>query len=160
MGRIYSVTNETVTGVSVAAVQDIFSIIAASSNPLLIHAVILTQSSDVGDALEAFLEINLTVGHTTTGSGGTQPTANPLNIDDAAWSGTVTNLGANDTTGMTAGTAIIQWQEAFNIRTGMYYIPTPEMRIYVPVSLGFQVELMTTPTSPVDLMQTLIFEEL
>jgi len=157
---MYSVTNETVTGVDVSVVQDIFSMIPGASNPCLIHAVYLSQSSDVGDALEAFLEINLTVGHTTTGSGGTQPTANPLNVDDAAWAGTVTNLGANDTTGMTGGTAIIHHQEAFNVRVGMIYIPTPEARIYVPAAVGFQVELMTAPTSEVSLMQTLIFEEL
>lgn len=160
MSRMYVVTNETVGGVSVAAAQDIFSMIPGDDNPCIIHAVYLSQSSDVGDALEAFLEIHLVVGHTTTGSGGTQPTARPLDVNDPAWSGTATNLGANDTTGMSAGTPIILHQEAVNIRVGMAYIPTPEARIYVPSSLGFQVELMAAPTSPVDLHQTLVFEEL
>ena len=49
MGRMYAVSFENVT---VSAAQDFFEVSPADDNPVLIHAVYLSQSSDTGDAAE------------------------------------------------------------------------------------------------------------
>ena len=161
MPRMYSAIFGAPSPVAVAAKQDLFSIIPGDDNPIVIHAVFLSQveDDDVGDANEDIWGVALVRGHTTTGSGGSQPVARPLDLADSTGAHTATNLAANDTTTMTGGTGLVLHADAFNTRVGWAYIPTPEMRILVPGSVGFQVELVYTPASSTKMTGTLIWEE-
>ena len=161
MSRMYAATFGAPTPVAIVAKQDIFSIIPHDDHPVLIHAVFLNQveDEDVGDANEDMWGIALVRGHTTISSGGANAAANPLDLADAAWSGASGDLRANDTTVMTTGTGIVLHADSFNIRVGWAYIPTPEMRILVPGSVGFEVELVYTPSSTTKMCGTMVFEE-
>ncbi len=156
MGRIYSVEFE---GVAVTAVQDFFALKPATDKPIKIHAIHLSQSSDVGDAAEEMLRVKIIRGASTIGSGGTNPTPRPLDSGDAAC-GITTNCRVNDTTKASGGTQLDMHSEAFNIRTGWVYLPTPEDRIRCSASDGFIVlSLMNAPNDELTMSGTLIFEE-
>jgi hypothetical protein len=96
MPRIYSAQ---FNGVAVTAQQDIFEVNVASTKVVKIHSLHLSQSTEVGDAQEEGLSILFKAGATTSGSGGTTPTAVPRALGDAAYAGTVE---ANNTTKATA----------------------------------------------------------
>ena len=155
MGRMYSVIFE---NVSVSAAQDFFELTPADDKPVAIHAIFLSQISDVGDAAEEMLRLEIVRGHTTGGSGGTGPT--PAQLDK---SGVAAGCAAevNNTTIASTGTGVILHAEAFNIRSGWAYVPTPECR---PVAsqgdTTIVVRLMAAPADAVTISGTLIFEEM
>lgn len=156
MGRVYTATFE---GVAVTAAQDFFEIAPADDKPVVLHAVYLSQSSDVGDAAEEILRVIIGRGHATTGSGGTTPTPTPINMSDTA-AGAVVEM--NNTTIASAGTLLTLHSDTFNIRTGMVYIPAPEDRIYCSQAVGvlLVVRLMAAPADSLTMNGTCIFEEL
>ncbi len=154
MGRIYSAEFQ---DVSVAVAQDLFSILPASNVPISIHQVSLSQNSEVADAAEEGLTISIIAGNTTTGSGGSAGAGEPLNFRDAADSATVRT---NDTTEMSAGTAVVKHSEAWNIRMPFIYLPAPEDRIIVANALFFGVQLITVPADAIIMSGTVIYEEL
>jgi hypothetical protein len=155
MSRFYAVTFENVT---VSAAQDFFEITPADDKPVLLHACYLSQSSDVGDAAEEMLRVKIIRGHATGGSGGSAPTPTPLNPSDAA-AGFAAEV--NNTTIASTGTAVDLHAEAFNIRSGWQFIPTPEAR---PVANQAQstivIRLMAAPADALSMSGTLIVEEL
>lgn len=156
MGRVYSVEFE---AVAVTAAQDLFALKPADDKPITIHAIFLSQSSDVGDAAEEMLRIKIIRGAATIGSGGSNPTPRPLNSGDSA-SGITTNCRVNDTTETSGGTPLDMHSEAFNIRTGWAYMPIPEDRIRCAESDGFiSVALMNAPGDELTVSGTLYFEE-
>ena len=86
-GRMYSAVFESVT---VTAVQDLFEIAPAINTLVVLHGVIITQ-----DNSEVSLQLPFTIGRTSaSGSGGSTPTARPLDIGTSAFAGT---LEANNT---------------------------------------------------------------
>lgn len=156
MGKMYSAEFE---GVAVTAAQDFFELAPADDKPIKIHAIYLSQSSDVGDAAEEILRIKCISGHATTGSGGGTSTPAALESHgDAA--GTVVEV--NNTTIASAGTGIDLHSDAFNIRTGWIWIPTPEMRHRISQATGvlYVVRLMAAPTDSLTMSGTIYFEEL
>ena len=76
MGRMYSATFELVAA---TAAQDLFEINAPADASVVVHGVWLSQSSDVGDAASEMLNILIHRG-STSGSGGSTPTAAPLSL--------------------------------------------------------------------------------
>src|SRR5574343_189722 len=112
MGRIYTVA---FNNVAITAIQDLFEIVAPADAVVMIHDIHLSQNTDVGDAAEEVLRIELTSGHTTSGSGGSAPTAIPRNIGQAAFGGTVE---VNNTTQASAGTIVTHYVWNWNIRVG------------------------------------------
>lgn len=156
MGRIYAVTFE---GVAVTAAQDFFELSPADDKPVLIHAIYLSQSSDVGDAAEEILRVAIIRGHTTSGSGGSAFTPLPLQSTAGAAAGAAAEI--NNTTIASAGTAGVLHAEAFNIRSGWVYIPTPETRPGASqANTTIVVRLMAAPADQLTMSATLIFEEL
>ena len=155
MGRVYSAE---FAAVAVAAAQDLFSILPAVDKPVLVHAVFISQSSDLGDAAAEGLLIKLQRGATTAGSGGSTPAATPLgSINDAADAATV---HANDTTETSAGTIVDVHSEVWNIRTPFVWMPPPEHRVGVENNQHFAVALITIPADSITMCGTIIFEEL
>lgn len=154
MGRMYSAS---FADVEVSALQDLFSLVVAVDEPVLIHGCFISQSSDVGDSEEEMLAVHIVRGNATVGSGGTAPTARPLDPKVGAASATVR---ANDTTEASAGTEEIMHAEAFNIRTGWVYIPTPEMRVKADnVSDIIAIRLLDVPGDALTMSGTLYWEE-
>jgi len=122
---MYTVEFENASITNANGDYDLFSFLAGTQVPIVIHAIYLAQISDVGDAQEEILRLRLIRGHTTAPSGGAAPTPRPLDSKDAAASFTARTA---DPTIASAGTAVNLHSDAFNIRVGFPYIPTPEMR--------------------------------
>jgi hypothetical protein len=154
MARIYTAQ---FNGVAVTAQQDFFELVAPSTGAVLIHAIELSQTTEVGDDQEEGLLILLKSGQTTSGSGGSTPTPVPLAFGDAA-AGTV--VEANNTTKATAGTIVTHAAWAWNVRGDFMKIFTPEMRPIVRASRRLTVELATTPADSITMHGTIWFEEL
>jgi hypothetical protein len=152
-GRIYSVQ---FTGVAVTAQQDFFEINAASTKMTWLLALYLSQSTEVGDAQEEGLSLLIKTGATTSGSGGTTPTAVPRHLGDAAYAGTVE---ANNTTKATSGTIVTHHADNWNVRIPYQLIFTPELWIPIAPSGRLTVELGTTPADSITLSGTALICE-
>jgi hypothetical protein len=154
MGRIYTAQ---FTDVAVSAIQDLFEIVAPADAIVVIHDLHLSQKSDVGDAAEEILNIQLTSGHTTSGSGGSAPTAIPVELGDAAFGGTVE---ANNTTQAVSGTIVTHYSWDWNIRGPFDKIWTPETRPILSPSRRACVELPAAPADAITMSGTITFEEI
>ena len=155
MGRMYSVVFQ---NVSVTALQDFFELATPATGVLKLHSVVLAQSSDVGDAAEEMLRVEIArfTGAPTSGSGGTVPTPAPLE-GGAAASGVTTEV--NNTTEISGGTKEILHADAFNIRSGWLYHPTPEERPGIGPSDHMVITLLTAPADALTMDGTAIYEE-
>lgn len=154
MGRIYT-ANFGATAVS--AIQDIFEVVAPADAAVIIHEILLGQTSDVGDAAEEILRLQMTFGHTTSGSGGSALTARPHSLGDAAFGGTVE---ANNTTQASAGSPITRKELTFNIRVGLERVPIPEVRHIISPSARFVLELPAAPGDALTMGGSITLEEI
>lgn len=158
MGRKYSAQ---FNGVAVTAQQDVFELVAPSDAVVVVHAIELEQTTEVGDTAEEGLSIILKrgIGTVTSGSGGSTPTAQPVEDGDAAFGGTVE---ANNTTKMVVGTGTLEtlaaW--AWNVRVPFNKIFTPELRPVISPGNRLTVELGTTPADSITMNGTIWFEEI
>jgi len=149
MGRIYTVSFEDI-GVSLA--QDFFQIEAVTV-PAIIHAVYLSQNSDVGDAAAE----NLTVRFRRVTDALTNVTAEAqLDTGDSAANA---DLNVNDTTALVTGAQTVH-AECWNIAMPFIYLPPPELRIVVPVGDVVTVNLPTAPTDALTMSGVMYFEEI
>jgi len=149
MGRIYSVS---FTDVAVSAAQDLFQI-EANTVPAIIHAVYLSQNSDVGDAAAE----NLTVRLRRVTDALTNVTAEAqMDSGDAAANA---DLNVNDTTALTTGAATLH-AEAWNIAMPFVYLPPPELRPIVEVGNVITVNLVSAPADALTMSGTMYFEEI
>lgn len=155
MGRMYSAVFQ---GVAVTAAQDFFEFATPATGMLALHSVVLAQSTDVGDAAEEILRVEIArfTGAPTSGSGGTTPTPAPLE-GGAAASGVTTEV--NNTTEISGGTKEILHADAFNIRSGWLYHPTPEERLWLGPSDHMVVTLLAAPADSLTMEGTAIYEE-
>src|SRR3990167_5502415 len=154
MGRLYTVQ---FNAVAVTAQQDFFEINVAATKVALVHEIHLSQVSEVGDAAEEGLAILMKSGATTSGSGGTAPTAVPLALGDAAYAGTVE---ANNTTKATAGTIVTHAAWNWNVRVPFDVIFTPETRKPIAPSGRLTIELATTPADSITMSGYMVVEEI
>ena len=155
MSRIYSAQ---VSAVAVTAAQDIFEVLAATAKSIYVHGWSLCQTTDVGDAAEEVLRIETVRGvGSTSGSGGSTPTAHPLNDTDAAVGATVE---ANNTTRMTVGTLETLEQYGWNIRIPWVHYYTPELRPFIKAGDRWTLSLPAAPVDPITTSATIWFEEL
>ena len=154
MGRMYVVE---FADVAVVAAQDQFSQLPAVDKPVKLHAVFLSQSTEVGDAAEESLTIKLQRGAATTGSGGSADAGVPLiSVKDAADAATIRVI---DTTEASSGTIVDLHSESWNIRTPFIWLPPPEHRLMVENAEFFAVVLITVPADSITMCGTLIYEE-
>lgn len=154
MGRIYTAV---FNNVAVTAVQDLFEIVAPADSIVVVHDLHISQNSDLGDAAEEILRIELTSGHTTSGSGGSAPTAIPAQFQDSAFGGTVE---VNNTTQASAGTIVTHYVWNWNIRVGFDKIWTPETRPVIAPSRRMCVELPAAPADSLTMSGSITFEEI
>lgn len=151
MGRKYTaVFND----VAVSAIQDLFELNAPADAIVVLHSITIGQSSDEGDAAAEMLSIRVSR-CTGSGSGGTTPTAQPHEVGDPAFGGSVE---VNNTTQGAAATEI--FSDAFNVQAGWFYRPTPEERIVLSPSGRIVVELPAAPADALTMSGSITFEEI
>lgn len=139
--KVYTVV---FSAASVSAAQDLFEITPASNKPVEIVGIELGQTSDSGDAQDEQLQLSIIRGHTTSGSGGTAPTPQPLEPNDGAAGFTAE---VNNTTVATTGTTATLWTTAWNVRAG-YINWFPE---YVrPTATSGNTTILVRMTAPAD----------
>jgi hypothetical protein len=148
MGRIYTVQ---FTNVAVTAQQDLFQI-EALVVPATIHAVYLSQTTDVGDAAAENLSIMLC---RFTDAVTDDLATVQLDPGDATQNA---DVAVNETTELVTGLEIIH-SEAWNIAMPFVYLPPPELRPIVQIGNGFSVNLNTTPADSITMSGTIYFEE-
>lgn len=153
MARIYTVQ---FSGVAATVQQDLFELLAGADKPITVHEIFLSQLTEIQDAQEEDLLILLKQGATTTGSGGTTPTAIPRDVDDSASGAT---CKVNNTTKASTGTIVTHHVWHWNVRVPLQILFTPEMRPYVKGQRRLTVELATTPADSITLGGTLTFSE-
>lgn len=154
MSRMYTAV---FNNVAVTAIQDLFELVAPADSVVLLHDIHLSQNTDVGDAAEEVLRIELTSGHTTSGSGGAAVTPVPVSLGDAAFGGT---CEANNTTQASAGTIVTKYVWNWNIRVGFDKIFTPETRPVISPSARMCLELPAAPADSVTMSGSITFEEI
>jgi hypothetical protein len=155
MGRLYTANFK---AVAATVQQDFFELLAGTNKPIKVHAWQLAQSTEIGDAMEEGLVVACKRGvGSTTGSGGTAPTATPVSVDDTAAGATVE---VNNTTKMSAGTITVLEAHVWNVRVPYMMVYTPEMRPYIKPGDRWTLELETTPADSITLSGTIWFEEL
>ncbi len=155
MGRMYSAE---FSKVAVSLDQDVFEITPADDKPVAIHAVFLSQSSDLADAAEEILNFKIMRGHTSSGSVGSSSTPAPLNPIDAAAGAAVE---VNNTTIATTGTIVDLHSGAWNIRTGLQLIFPPDQRpVTTEANTTVVVRLLEDLADVVTMSGTIYFEEL
>lgn len=152
MGQIYSAS---FSAVAVTANQDLFELVAPANNRVVIREIIIGQYSDPGDAQAELLPILLMRGHTVTGSGGTTPAANGVDIIGTTFGGTI---AANNTTPASGGSPATLRAEAMNVMGGFRYYPVEEERIKIENSQRFVVRLNGSPADSLTMNGTIIFE--
>ncbi len=154
-GRIYAI-NFVAVGVTVA--QDLFSIAVAANEPVHILGYKLSQTSEVADAQEEMLRIDIVRGNTTVGTGGGAFTALPL---DGRMGAAAAGCRINDTTEATAGTEQIMDTDAWNVRIPLLYLPIPELRIREDNDTNefICVRLLTAPSDSITMNGVCWFEE-
>lgn len=157
MGRMFTAQ---FTNVAVTAAQDFFGISSPTRGHAILHAVYITQTSDVGDASEEMLHWYIKSGATTVGSGGSDPANVPIQFGDVA----TCDARANDTTEASAGTIVTHHSDVFNIRVGLVYVPTPECRfewgeLAAGTTTYFEIGLTTVPGDELTMSGTVYWEE-
>lgn len=153
MSRMYTVS---FTEVAVTAAQDLFEIVAAAGKNCRIHAVVLAQITETGDAAEEELSILFKSGQTSSGSGGSAPTPVPTNVTDAAAGFTAET---NNTTQASGGTIVTHHADAWNVRAGYVWIPPEKMQIELTGSRRFTVSLNGAPADSITMSGTIYVEE-
>lgn len=156
-GRMYSCTFD-VTAATVSL--DFFEIVPADDKPVVIHVIDIAQTTELGDAAEEQLAWSIQRGGTaiTTGSGGVAAAAGVAMGASGAGSGFT--FEAMNTTKATFTAGVVLHRSAFNVRTGLLWIPTPETRPTVSqANGGLVVRLDSTPADSVSFIGTCLVEE-
>lgn len=156
MPRPYSVSFD---NVSVAAAQDFWEITPADDKPVAIIGWFIDPVGGTADAADADSEnwrISIVRGHTTSGSGGSAPTPQPLATPDTA-AGFAAEVN-NTTIASTAGTTI--GAHGLNVRNGdRTYLPQEMWYWCSQASTTIVVRLLSTPADAVALSGTLFLLE-
>jgi hypothetical protein len=158
IGRMYVVLFEA-TAVTVAA--DLFEIQPADDKPCRIHSIYLGQTTELLDAADEKLEIEITRGGTgiSSGSGGSSFTPIPVASSAVAAAGFAAEVLNTTQATFTSGVAILR--DVWNVHQGWQYRPTPEERIGVSqANGGLTVRLGAAPADSITIAGTMFVEEL
>ena len=142
--------------ISVAAAQELLSLLPAANRPIEICRVRLNQvgTADMLAGEEESLAVTIVRGHTTAPSGGA--TVTPVARDVNAASSGVT-ARRNDTTLATAG-APLNWQDmSFNVQIGLDEFIPPEYRVRTQNTSWVTVRLRTAPADAITMSGSVWF---
>jgi hypothetical protein len=125
MGNMFSASFEGAAITNANGDYDYFELSPADDHPVIIHAVYVSFYSEVGDAAEEMIRWGIIRGHTVSGS--TPNNSNEVCITDSSFTAYTSAEALNSTIANTGTTQQIH-ADAFNLRIGLIYVPTPEMR--------------------------------
>jgi hypothetical protein len=156
--RIYAARFQ---AVAVTAAQDFFEVLAGTAVKTSILGWSLSQTTDLGDAAEEVLRIETVrgIGTVTSGSGGgSNPTAQPIDDKDAAFTGTVE---INNTTRMATGTGSLESLDEYgwNIRIPWEKEFIPEKRPVLAPGDRWTLSLVAAPADSVTISGTVWIAE-
>lgn len=138
--------------VTVSAAQDLIEITAPATAAILVEMFRISQNTEVGDAQEEQLEYRVVRGvGATSGSGGSTPTAQPVNdVGEAAFAGTIES---NNTTKMTAGGGSLEELDhgSWNVRQEKEILPPNGYGWVIGPSQKLTFELVAAPGDAVDI---------
>ena len=153
-GRTFTVE---ATGASAAAV-DFLELLPADDHPCLLLALIISQSTEAGDAQDEMISMLIKRGGTlTSGSGGSAPTPRPVDFGDTGAGFTVEML--NTTKGSFASGTNIH-RASFNVRAGLEMFWTPETAPKFGQANQCLVEMLSTPVDSITWDVTAYIQEL
>jgi hypothetical protein len=150
-GRSYSVS---FSGVSVAAVQDLISLLTGAAMAAELHGFELGQITGTTSQNLRFTVKRFT--GPTVGSGGSAPTPIKMLTGDAA---AVSTARANDTVQMT-GTGTVLHSDVFATLNGVSFFWPPNDMPVIGLSQGLSLSLDAAPASALIMSGTLYFREL
>lgn len=153
MARMYSIAFD---AIAVSVAQDLFEITAPATCGVVLHGLVMGQSTDYGDAAAEGLRVLIIRGYTVSGSVGSSVTATPLIPGGAAASSTCER---NNTTVANTGSPVTVHADCWNIQAGYQMWWTPETRIYVAPSTRIVINLPAAPADAITMSATLYFEE-
>ena len=156
MGTLYVATLPS-TPTAITAQVDFFEFNAGSASGLLLHAVFIGQTTELGDAMEEQWIWSVKRGATTSGSGGNASAA-PVAMH-ALGAAANSAFESMNTTKATSGTIVSLHRDVFNVRAGLQMIWTPEMRPHVGPSGRMTIELESTPGDTTSVTGCAIIEE-
>lgn len=139
---------------------DFLEIAPADDKPVVIHAVTISQKTELGDAQEEQLEVLFQRGGTamTSGSGGASATPQPTGSSDAA-AGMTCEVFNTSRASFTSGVSLDR--QAWNVRMEKPLIWTPETRIIISqANGGLTIGTADTPTDSITAMITAYLEEI
>lgn len=128
---------------------DVMELLAGANKPICVIGFELGQISEIGDAQEEQLTLVMkrVTGAPTSGSGGTAAAAPALTQPNDAASGATLEVG--NTTKLTGGTSVDLKRFDWQLRSGLLYLPVPEMRFVIDQGTRMVLELVTTPTDSI-----------
>jgi hypothetical protein len=146
MSRIYTVPYQgTVT--NAGGDSDLLEILPADDKPVKLRGLLLSQSSEIGDAQEEGLRISIIrlPATVTSGSGGSAVT--PVAMDSADVAAGAACECNNTTVATTSGTAVVVAELAWNERNSPYEMWFPDLPFAPKVKQGegLVVRMQTTP---------------
>jgi hypothetical protein len=143
--RVYSTYFENVT---IAAVQDVFSIKAGAANGVELHQITLGAGGVTG-AAEIRLVLKRLPATVTVGTGGTAPTISPTDSGDTKTATAAVRANDITTQATTSGTpaTLLAWQ--WNVLGPFDYLPAPEDREVIQASEALVLNIPGTPASTV-----------
>lgn len=154
MGHRYNVPITAVA--SPAAIWDAFELNVASTRAVKLIRVSLGQTSDVGDASSENLQVRINTGHSTSGSGGSATTPNPLATGGAASASSAETM---NTTIASSGTEVVRHVGVWNTQIGYEYRPIPEEMLEFAPSTRVCVRV-SAPGDAITVSGELVFEEI
>jgi hypothetical protein len=113
MPRPYTVS---LSATAYTTAVDLFELTPADDKPIEIVGFEVFQTTELGDAQDEWLPLQIIRGFTSSGSGGSTPTPIPIDHVDTAAGFTAE---AGNTTVATTGSNVTVWNGAFNVRAGI-----------------------------------------
>lgn len=161
MPRLYTVSFTAQTITTAGGDRDLFYVAPADDKPCRIVGWDFAQTSDLGDAAEEVLSLNLIRGHTTVGSGGSAATPADVGAAGGTAAAASATCRTNDTTIASLGTGLTIYAGGYNIRAAPapFFLPD-ELRVPVTQAEGSIVlRLMAAPADDITMNGTLWFLE-
>lgn len=159
MSRAYSISFDGVTVTNAGGDTDLFELAPAANKPCRLLGLMLTVSSELGDAAEEVLRIKvMRLPATVTSGNGTGVTPRPMLSSDGASGAACEYNGA--TVATTSGTAVDLHADGFNVRAGYQFWWTPETAPVIVNAEAAVVRLTAAVIDDVTMTGTLYFEEI
>jgi hypothetical protein len=159
VGRFYAITLDTASITAANTDYDLFSVSMADDKPVRFWELTIAAYSEIAEAQEEWLRVQVIRGYTSVGSGGNSVATVPqLNLVDTAAGFTARTA---DPTVATTGTVQILWAGGFNVRAGLEKVWLPETTPWASqASTTMIVRMLTTVADTLDLTGTLVVEEI